>query len=113
MNLTDVEAFALRTIFRDGGSLASEVRDQIDTADVVRREFTGVGFFTAIRLARPIQSIPKLRMHEFNFCHPAFPYGGSFMCTIDAPDLLEIEAVTLGGASWPDSLDTSMFTELI
>ena len=110
--LNETEIFALKAIFRNGGILALEILDQIPIATVIRRELTGPGFFTEIRLGCPIRTMPDLRMYEFNFRYPAFQHGGSFMCAIVAVDRIEIEAVSLGGELWPEKLEISSSEEL-
>lgn len=113
MKLESHELHAIQLIFRESDPVSAEVRDRVAGAAVLQREYTGVGFFSTIRLPRPVQTMPEVRIREFNFSHPAFPYGGSFMCMFESADSLEIEAVAFGGAEWPKEMDMSAFSELI
>jgi hypothetical protein len=113
MELTARERLALKLIFAGSDDLSREVRKRIHDSTVVDRDESGVGFFATIRFDHPLERIPAVRMREFNFKHPAFPYGGSFMCRFENAQSVELEAVTFGGAQWPRHLDESLFTELI
>lgn len=88
------------------------MRDKIRDAESVRWENTGVGFFSTIKLNSPIPVIPTMRMWQYNFRHPDFPHGGSYMCYIVDDQELELEAVTFGGADWPNPSDPNDFDDL-
>ncbi len=110
--LRQQEILALKQIFRDGNKLSSAIKDRIDEAVSIDWEETGVGFYSTIRLNVPLDKLPDVRMWEYNFSHPDFPYGGSFMCTVVSESELELEAVTLGGAAWPRHMDPEQLREL-
>lgn len=110
--LRQQEVLALELIFRDESILSRSIREQLAEAKGVNWEETGVGFYSTIKLGSPLKEMPNIRMWEFNFNHPDFPYGGSFMCTIVKECELELEAVTLGGANWPNPTDLTSFEEI-
>lgn len=110
--LNQQDIVALNMIFSGTNKLSSEIRKRIHSAINISREETGVGFYSTIKLELPLIEVPEVRMWEYNFSHPYFPNGGSYMCTIVNESELELEAVTLGGANWPNPIDTSLFKEL-
>ena len=112
MKLLPHEELALQMIFRGQDELSIEMRNRIESAEVLSREHTDIGFFANIKLVPHLSMVPEIRIREFNFDHPAFPYGGSYMCWFDSPDLIEIEAVTLGGVNWPNIVDHNLFSEI-
>lgn len=112
MRLNTQEVIALEHIFHASNYLSKEIRARIESSTVTKREFTGVGFYSTINLIPPLEVLPSLRMWEFNFRHPAFPHGGSFMCSFKNIESIEIEAVALGGAEWPGHIDPTKFAEL-
>lgn len=113
MKLDPQDMIALKLIFSGSDALSTTVRNRIDGATLLDRERTGVGFFSTIKISPPLDALPEVKLREFNFEHPAFPHGGSFMCWFITEDTLEIEAVTLGGADWPDNFDPDLFSELM
>ena len=106
------DKLALEMIFRDSSELSSEIKQSLNGADSTNREETGVGFYSTIKLGSPLVEVPDIKMWEFNFSHPSFPDGGSYMCTVVSENELELEAVTLGGANWPSPTDQTLFEEL-
>ncbi|WP_189473112.1 hypothetical protein [Litchfieldella qijiaojingensis] len=110
--LRQQEKLALELIFRGKDKLCSEINEQIGGAESVGWEETGVGFYSTILLKSPLSEIPHVRMWEYNFSHPDFPHGGSYMCTIISESELELEAVAFGGADWPNPNDSKLFEEI-
>lgn len=110
--LRQQETLALELIFRGEDKLSKAVRARINEAESIDWEATGVGFYSTIKLKSPLAEVPDIRMWEYNFNHPDFPHGGSFMCTVVSESELELEAVTLGGADWPNPTDPTLFKEL-
>ena len=104
---------ALKLIFCDSDDLSIAMRNRINKATLLDHEDTGVGFYSTIKFSPPLEELPEVRIREFNFEHPAFPHGGSFMCWFIDANTIEIEAVTLGGANWPDHYDPDSFSEHI
>ncbi|CAG9170821.1 hypothetical protein LMG32289_02163 [Cupriavidus pampae] len=109
MSLTLEEKFALRMIFRGSDPTSVAVLAQLDAMDAKQRKATGVGFFTSIRLAIPLRVIEP-RHKDWNFRHRLLSHGGSFMCTIEDPTVLELEAVSHNG-DWPHSFHVEDFIE--
>ena len=89
----------------DDDKISNKILGQLDKIKVTNREETGVGFYTLIELSCPLGESPKEIMHEYNFNHPNFEHGGSFMCSILNETTVEIEAVSFGGTEWPYSLN--------
>ena len=112
MRLEQQETLALEMIFRGTSGLSDEIKKRMKDAKVLDRDMTGVGFYSTIKLESPLDEVPEIRMWEYNFKHPDFPYGGSYMCTIVNNSELELEAVTLGGANWPNPVGPELFEEL-
>ncbi|MCX2832922.1 hypothetical protein OQJ64_15205 [Microbulbifer thermotolerans] len=112
MMLSQQETLALGLVFRGEDKFSEAVRERIKEAESIDWEATGVGFCSTIKLKSPLAELPDIRMWEFNFSHPDFPHGGSFMCTVVSESELELEAVTLGGADWPNPTDPALFKEL-
>jgi hypothetical protein len=108
MQLTDIERFALQMLFCGQDVASTTVRDQLDTADVITRKATGVGFFTTIRLAIPLSKDAQ-RQWDWNFEHRHLSHGGSFICWLDDSNVLELEAVIHNG-DWPDRFDPNDFS---
>lgn len=106
------DKLAIEIIFRDSNELSSEIKSRLKHAESTNREETGVGFYSTIKLNSPLKKVPDIKMWEFNFSHPSFPDGGSYMCTIVSENEFELEAVTLGGADWPNPNDPTLFKEL-
>ncbi|GGK09059.1 hypothetical protein GCM10007426_41580 [Alloalcanivorax dieselolei] len=111
--LRNQEVIALELIFRGADFLSEEIKERIEGAHSVDWEETGVGFYSKIKLGRPLSKVPDVRMWEYNFSHPDFPYGGSYMCVVIGEYDLELEGVALGGADWPNPSDSSLFRELV
>jgi hypothetical protein len=51
-------------------------------------------------------------MKEFNFEHPNFPHGGTYICYFNSNIELEIEVVTLRGVNWSYPKDITEFKEM-
>ena len=110
MLLEPVERFALQKIYEAVGKFGVPVLEQLDRAQVVKRDLTGVGFFTSVLLPSRLPSTTPTYA-EWNFCHQQLAYGGSFMCWLDDQQLLELEAVALDEA-WPDCFQPDHFSDI-
>lgn len=110
--LNKQEVLGLNLIFSGDDELSRAINERMNDAESIDWEETGVGFYSTIKLKSPLINVPDIRMWEYNFSHPDFPHGGSFMCTIVSENELELEAVTFGGANWPYPTDPSFFKEL-
>ena len=110
--LNQQETLALEMIFRGKDKLSCNILERIRNAKSIEGEETGVGFFSVIELNSPLDEVPEIRMYEYNFNHPNFPHGGSYMCVIVSKSELELEAVTLGGTHWPNPIGDNLFEEI-
>ncbi|WP_431689208.1 hypothetical protein [Hahella sp. NBU794] len=110
--LRQQEILALKLIFRGEDDLSQAIRVRIHEAKSFNWQETGVGFYSTIKLKPPLARAPDIRMWEYNFRHPDFPHGGSFMCSVISDNELELEAVALGGACWPYPTAPEQFKEL-
>ncbi|KGK15417.1 hypothetical protein [Vibrio navarrensis] len=106
------EILAINLIFRSENELSKAIKERIDKAESINWEETGIGFYSKIKLKSPLAKVPDIRMWDYNFSHPNFPHGGSFMCTIVGESELELEAVAFGGVDWPYPMDAEQFEEL-
>jgi hypothetical protein len=96
-------------LFRESDTTSAAIRSQVDELNVAARKATGVGFFSTINLAKPLETIIQ-RQWDWNFVHSNLSHGGSFMCWIAASGVLELEAVVHNG-EWPEHFDPNDFTE--
>lgn len=103
----------LEMVFRDSSALSSEIKERIADAEGISWEETGVGFFSTVRLKRPLSSVPEISMWDYAFEHPDFPFGGTYNCVIASDNELELEGVTLGGTDWPFPTEKEKFREII
>ncbi len=110
--LKQQEILALSLIFRGDDLLCKEMRERIHGATSTNWEETGVGFYSTIKLPQPLSEMPELCIQDYSFKHPDFMHGGLFICTIVEKDLLELEAVTLGGQDWPYPENIEDFSDL-
>ncbi|OZG73375.1 hypothetical protein BTA51_10120 [Hahella sp. CCB-MM4] len=110
--LRQQEILAIKLVFRNESEISTAIRERINEAVSIDWEETRVGFFSTIKLKSPLTELPSIHMWEFNFSHPDFPHGGSYMCTIVSDTELELEAVSLGGADWPYPENPELFKEL-
>ena len=109
--LPEQDEIALRMIFRDQSVFSLEMVKRIGSAVSLERQETGVGFYSTIKLNPPLSQIPDVKMWEFNFSHPEFPHGGSYMCSVLDDATVELEAVTFGGEKWPSPKMSNLFIE--
>ncbi|MBM9592380.1 hypothetical protein JWG41_18195 [Leptospira sp. 201903075] len=105
------ELRALNLIFAGENEFCFEVRNKINSAQVIDRIDTGVGFTSLIHLTEKLSKMPNVLMWQFAFDHPSFPEGGSFMCMVLSEEELELEGVALGGKDWPVGYNLDLFRE--
>ena len=111
--LQQQDILALNMIIKENeGDFCLEIKKRIKDLTCVAREETGVGFYSSIKLIPPLETVPEVKLYEFNFNHPDFPHGGSYMCWILNEHEMELEAVTFGGTDWPNPIDPVLFESL-
>ena len=110
MQLTKEERFALEKIFHGNTDFEKAIIDRLNSAKVVEREATGVGFFTTIKLSDHLPSNQGRIQWDWGFKHQALTHGGSFMASYEEPDLIQLEAVSHHG-EWPSNFDANAFSE--
>lgn len=113
MTISDLELTALRLVFGNHNQLWEQIRSRLPKAEVISRDWTGVGFISKVRLNSPLSGLPELRIYDFVFAHPTLPLGGSFICSFHNVDIIEVEGVTLAGVNWPAQMDMNFFSEMI
>jgi hypothetical protein len=108
-SLTELELSVMRAIARvDHERIVME--RQIEALRPLRREHTGVGFYTFLEVPDGVERLDAGRWriedmgHAFAH-HPDLPAGASFILAISGGKLVQLEGYTNEGA-WP--LDESM-----
>jgi hypothetical protein len=111
MEFTKLERAAIETILSESLESIDVLRAQFAASSVIKRDYTGVGFYTIISVPRsvpPVKETTELRDHLFGGAagivgpveHPRFLI--SFHLWLDAGYLNTLEGVTLVGEGWPD-----------
>jgi hypothetical protein len=102
--LTELERSIMRAVAQaDRERETMEV--QVDAAQVLSREHTGVGFYTNLEVSDSIAKLDEGRWkiedmgHGFAH-HPELPGGASFILWIKGGRIVCLEGVTNGG-NWP------------
>ncbi len=109
MKSTEEEQFALTMVFSGPDPVSLAIRAQLNDVEVVARETTGVGFFSAIHTTHPLP-VDSRKQWDWNFMHRHMPYGGAFMCWIEDSNDFVLEAVAHMG-EWPDRFEAADFNE--
>ncbi|GAB2828722.1 hypothetical protein GCM10027276_34550 [Comamonas piscis] len=109
MKLTSEEIFALTMLFGNQELFEEAVIYQLDSAEVLERKETGVGYFAKIKFANPLPDCCNSKIWDWNFNHKNLKYGGSFIAYYEPPNLIELEAVVHDGL-WPKGFDKSAFS---
>jgi hypothetical protein len=110
MQLTDQERFAVSMLFSGESEFDRAVRDNLAGTTVIKREYTGVGFFSDLSLPFPVPERDR-RARDWNFNHTQLQYGGSIMCTFSDTGTLEIEGVVFDG-EWPSPFCATDFSSM-
>jgi hypothetical protein len=88
---------------RSEGSHAGYLRDQMQAASVVKRTFTGCGFFTDLSVpdtCAPIPGEPRLQLSGLSGISPRLQHGIGFVLFIEHGRLTTLEAFTYD-EPWP------------
>jgi hypothetical protein len=109
MEMTNEEIFALAMLLKGDDLPSCALREQVNEMRVLERKNTGVGFFTTIRLKKPLGADMQ-RQWDWNFSHQHLSHGGSFMCWLSGANTLELEAVSHNG-NWPREFNAGYFME--
>lgn len=110
MKINNEERFALSKLFLGNDAFSVSLISQLDSAVVIKREKTGVGFFSTIRFPCPVSELMRQRQWDWNFDHRDLMYGGSFMAYFEPPSTIVLEAVAHHG-DWPKIFDSQAFVE--
>lgn len=108
-NLNPLEQ-AVMHAFLDGDELVlSILREQFDRANVVKRDFTGVGFYTAFGFASESRRLPGSR--SFNLSDvvanvAGTSMGATFLLLVRDGILHSLEGCTYGDETWPEEITT-------
>ena len=90
--------------FKD--SRAGYLRDQIGSARVVKRTFTGVGFFTDIEVPErciPVPGAPRFHLSGVTGDGPKLQHGIGFVLLVERGRLRQLEGFTYD-EPWPSDL---------
>ena len=112
MKISDLECFALLKIFQDDDALSTCIRSQLeftDKLDVIERNFTGVGFISAIKIPFPVDH-SSVWQRDWIFNHRCLSHGGSFSGWFSGDKISELEGVVNYGL-WPDIFKEDDFFE--
>ena len=103
---------AIRLVFRQEDALSRQIIGLLLHAKCIEKEETGIGYYATILFDNPVIGVEIPCMRDFNFSHPRFLYGGTFICTLLSVNKLELEAVSFGGELWPKKLNVEEFEPL-
>ncbi len=110
MELNELERFALEMLFKDSALFYRAIQENLATATVIEREFTGVGFFSTIQFLEPLPDLLSSPQRDWNFLYPGMSHGGSFMGWRESDNTIGLEGVSHIGA-WPTETDVAKFSK--
>jgi hypothetical protein len=110
MMISDLEANVLHLLI-DGDPDEEVLKEQIDHAAVISREYTGVGFYTKLYVSEDTRKFDRKRwkiedMPQTYAEHPSLPAGAGFILWLKEGRIDTLEAYTYEG-DWPK--DESQF----
>ncbi len=100
MRLSREERYALSKLFQRDEPFSHWILARLDEADVLKRERTGIGFFSTIRFPSVLPESSDRPQWDWNFVHKKLSHGGSFICWVEGRDTIGLEAVSHYG-DWP------------
>ena len=111
MAFTELELAALRSIFSEKPELALQLERQLSIATVIKRENTGVGFFTTISLPPTADAIDMSEptSGETHARISGLEHGMGFVLFFDEGRIGTLEGFTYGSESTTE-LDLSSLT---
>lgn len=109
ISLTELERRVMEMLLAGDHPILGILRAQFDRAKVVRREFSGVGFFTHFEIPSDVARLPGQRSFELGDVHAdmpglAAPVGFILFIRDGAIDFLE--GYTYGDDVWPEEITT-------
>lgn len=105
---TPLEKEVLAAFTAPEGEPFESIRQQLACAEVVRREFTGVGFFTDFRIPpdAPVRhDLPDMTLGDVAADFPGLQHGAGFLLFIREGVVSMLEGFSYD-EPWPESMDT-------
>ncbi len=103
--LTKLERLVLDKLLAGDHPVLTGLRDQLARSSIIKREFSGKGFFTEFRLppgAGPVPSLrPRIRFGDVVAELRGVEGGAGFLLFVDDGYLVTLEGYVFMG-SWPD-----------
>jgi hypothetical protein len=108
-DLTPFEKTVMRAFLDGAEPVLSILREQFERIDVVKREFTGAGFYTTFTVAAGVLRLPGNR--SFNLADvladiSGLKMGASFVLFVRNGLLDMLEGCSYGEESWPPEITT-------
>ena len=103
-NLNALEQAVMGKFLEGNVEGLSILREQFESIDVVKREFTGVGFHTTFTLPQETHSLPgnrSLNLDDVVANIGGLKNGAGFLLFIRDGRLCQLEGYSYGGESWP------------
>jgi hypothetical protein len=103
MELTQPEHQFLDALLAGSHPALAVLREQLASASVERREFSGVGFFTHFAVPSNAPRLPVRRwvLSDVGITHPALQNGGGALLFVEDGALTMLEAYVYGSETWP------------
>jgi hypothetical protein len=106
--LTSLEWAVIQKLLDGENASLAKLRQQADTAQVLSREMTGVGFYTTLAVT---PGLHRLDNRSFTFGDviaeiPGVRNGAGFLLYVQNGLLHMVEGYTYGDESWPDRITT-------
>jgi hypothetical protein len=102
--LTDLEGAVLKALLEGSHPVLDALRRQLRTCDAQRREFTGYGFFTELRVQPDERPAPmpseRLRLGDVEAHIPGLEHGAGFLLYVDRGFLTMLEGYSYD-EPWP------------
>ena len=106
--LTPLEKAVIDTLLETGGEPFDTARQQLARASIIKREFTGVGFFTEFALAADAQvrrDLPDATLGNVGAELPSLQHGAGFLLFIRGGVVTMLEGFTYADDQWPERTD--------
>jgi hypothetical protein len=108
MRLDEQERFAMTQLFAEPNAFCAAIREGLQTAEVIERWSTRVGFFSWVKFRQSLPHTVSLRQWDWSFSHRELTHGGSFIAWRQSSDTIGLEAVS-HHEDWPKKFDPSDF----
>jgi hypothetical protein len=109
--LTKLELHVMRMLLDGEDEVLANLRRQLDACKIVKREMTGVGFFTDFEIPADVPRATQKSFHlgDVNGTVEGAKHGVGFVLFIEAGTLKMLEGYTYD-EPWPDSTESFELT---